>query len=131
MITVTKFLIKCKKGKPFDGPLLSSPLSKVPNLLIVNVETSAVVLDPGSLDDINLEDTAFKLVATYLFRLTSLEVKKFNKAGLVEKHGIEENGITYSNSRLLESMEFYQETRFEMTNLDSHGVNVNTLFYTL
>ena len=126
MITVFKFLLKCKKGKPFNGPLLSNPVKKVPTLLTVTVGNAASVMEPFSLSEMHLVEKAFALVATYLFRLASLEVKKFNKASLVEKHGIEQNGIIFSKNRLLENMEFNQVTGMEMVTLDPLGVNVKT-----
>ena len=76
------------------------------------------------MEDMHQVEKAFGIVATYLFRVSSLEVKKFNKASLIEKHGIEQNGIILSKNRLLESMEFTKVTGMEMVNLDPLGVNV-------
>ena len=124
MTSVLMFLIKCRKGKPFTGPLLSNPLTKVPTLLTATVENAAAAMEPLNLDDMHLAEKAFSLVATYLFRVTSLEVKKFNKASVIEKHGIEQNGFLLSKNRLLETMEFNKVTGMEMINLDPLGVNV-------
>ena len=57
------FLLKCRKGKPFSGPSLSQPLSKVPALLTIAVETS----DREPLD---IEQMQSKRVAVYLFQST-------------------------------------------------------------
>ena len=116
------FLLKCRKDKPFSGPLLSQPLSKVPALLTIAVEPSDK--EPLDLDQMHLAERARRLLGTYLFRLTSLEVKQFNKASLIEKHGVEQNGIILSKNRLLENMEFNKVTGMEMISLDPLGINI-------
>ena len=91
MIVVVKFLVKCMKGKPFTGPLLSAPLDKIPTLLIVSVQsvTSNAASEPLSLDEMHLQEKCFKLVATYLFRTTTAEVKEFTKKSILDKQGVE------------------------------------------
>ena len=125
MVLVVKFLIKCRRGKAFTGRLLSNPLGKIPALLAVSdCLTVATTTEQLSLEELHLEERSFMLVVTYLFRVTSAEVKEFNSKGLVDKHGIEQDGIIYSKSRLLEEMEFKQVTGMEMVHLDPLGVNV-------
>ena len=80
--------------------------------------------EPLNIDQMHLAEKARGLLATYLFRLTSLEVKEFNKASLIEKHGVEQNGIILSKNRLLENMEFNKVTGMEMISLDPLGINV-------
>ena len=122
MSKVFTFLLKCRKGKSFTGPLLSQPLAKVPVLLAVTVDNTDG--EPLNIDQMHLAEKARGLLATYLFRLTSLEVKEFNKASLIEKHGVEQNGIILSKNRLLENMEFNKVTGMEMISLDPLGINV-------
>ena len=126
MIVVIKFLVKCRKGKPFTGPLLSAPLDKIPTLLTSTdlPVTCNAAADQLSLDDMHLQERCFKLVATYLFRTTSAEVKEFTKKSILDKQGVELGGIIFSNNRLLETVEFQKVTGMEMVNLDPLGVNV-------
>ena len=126
MMLVVKFLVKCRKGKPFTGPLLSAPLDKIPTLLTstdLPVSYNAVT-DQLSLDEMHLQERCFKLVATYLFRTTSAEVKEFTKKSILDKQGVEIGGIIFSKNRLLETVEFQQVSGMEMVNLDPLGVNV-------
>ena len=128
MIIVVKFLVKCRKGKPFTGPLLSSPLDKIPTLLTISdqLATSNITAEPLNLEEMHLQEKCFKLVATYLFRTTTAEVKEFAKQSIIDKQGLEQGGILYSKNRLLEAAEFKKVTGMEMVNLDPLGVNVQT-----
>ena len=123
---VFKFIVKCRKNKPFNGSFLSSPLEKVPTLLtaavpIINLVQSS---DPYELQDLQLEESCYKLTGTYLFRKTSSELKEFTKKSIIDKQGHEANGIVYSKNRLLETVEFNKVTGMELVNLDPLGVNV-------
>ena len=86
MVLVVKFLIKCRRGKAFTGRLLSNPLGKIPALLTVSdCLTAATTTEQLSLEELHLEERSFVLVVTYLFRVTSAEVKEFNSKSLVKK----------------------------------------------
>ena len=123
---VFKFIVKCRKYKPFNGPLLSSHLEKVPTLLTsaVPIINSVQSSDPHELQDLQLEEVCYKLTGTYLFRKTSAELKEFTKKSIIDKQGYEANGIIYSKNRLLETVEFNKVTGMELVNLDPLGVNV-------
>ena len=121
---VFKFLLKCKKGKPFTGHLLAVPLNKVPALLTVMTGQTTQSSEPLQFSNLQLEDKAFAVSVTYLFRIASLEVKQFNKKNLIEKHGTLEEGIIFAKSRLLDHMEFNKVTGMEMVSLDPLGINV-------
>ena len=126
MVIVIKFLVRCRKGKPFTGPLLSAPMDKIPALLSVSHQPASTLAatDPLSLEDMNLQEKCLKLVATYLFRTTTVEVKEFSKKSIIDKQGVEIGGIIFSKNRLLEALEFKKVTGMEMVNLDPLGVNV-------
>ena len=55
---------------------------------------------------INLTDDDVSRSLKYLFKKSSDEVKKFNKAELVKKVSIEKNGLLYSKSRILDIQRF-------------------------
>ena len=124
---VIKFIVRCRRGKPFTGPKLSSPVKKVPNIFTtVSSQQQAIVpatQDMLDLDMMKLEEMATILTATYLFRTTTEEVRQFNKKENIDKISVECNNILYSRNRLLESMEFKTVTGMEMVNLDPLGVN--------
>ena len=124
MIIVIKFLVKCRKGKPFRGSLLSSPLKKVPTLLTVTNHRHQNNADILDLEEMHLQEKSLRLVATYIFRTTTAEVKEFSKNSILEKQGVELGGIIYSKNRLLESLEFQKITGMEAVSLDPLGVNV-------
>ena len=123
---VFKFIVKCRKSKPFNGPILSSPLEKVPTLLTAILPTINPVesLDPHELQDMQLEEVCYKLTGTYIFHKTSAELKEFTKKSIIDKQGHEANGIIYSKNRLLETVEFNKVTGMELINLDPLGVNI-------
>ena len=124
---VIKFIVKCRKLKPFEGPKLSSPVKKVPAILsvLINQQKNTILVNDSllNLDMMKLEDLSFSLAATYLFRTTTEEVKQFNKKEKIEKISVESNGILYSKNRILEAMEFKMVTGMEMINLDPLKVN--------
>ena len=128
MIVVLKFIVKCRKGKPFTGSLLSNPLDKIPTLLFTSTyhqgDKSTAATEPLSLDNMHLQDRCLRLVSTYLFRTTTAEVKEFTKKSILEKQGVEVGGIIYSKNRLLEAVEFQKVTGMEQVHLDPLGVNV-------
>ena len=116
---VIKFIVRCRRCRPFTGTKLSSPVEKVP-AIFTTVSSQQDMLD---LDMMKLEEMSTILAATYLFRTTTEEVKQFNKKENIEKISVECNNILYSKNRLLESMEFKTVTGMEMVNLDPLGVN--------
>ena len=124
---VIKFIVKCSKKKTFNGPKLSSPIDKIPAIFTLTSCQQQVAApatqDMLDLDMMNQEELCFKLAATYLFRTTTEEVKKFNKKETIEKISVEKNNILYSKNRLLDSMEFKVVSGMEMVNLDPLGVN--------
>ena len=102
----------------------AAPLEKVPTLLAVSNHTdqnNAEILD---LEEMHLQEKSFRLVATYIFRTTTAEVKEFSKHSILDKQGVELGGIIYSKNRLLESLEFQKITGMEAVSLDPLGVNV-------
>ena len=93
--------------------------------LVSSCQNSDLSLPTDLLDlDVMFQDEIYlKLAATYLFRIATDEVKKFNKKEFVEKISIEHNGILYGKNRLLEGMEFTQVSGMNLKNLDPLGVN--------
>ena len=93
--------------------------------LVSSCQNSDLSLPTDLLDlDVMFQDEIYlKLAATYLFRIATDEVKKFNKKEFVEKISIEHNGILYGKNRLLEGMEFTQVSGMNLKNLDQLGVN--------
>ena len=55
---------------------------------------------------VNITDDDVSRSLKYLFKKSSDEVKKFNKAELVKKVSIEKNGLLYSKSRILDIQRF-------------------------
>ena len=147
---VIKFVVKCRKGKPFMGPKLSLPLGRIPPF---NFHDSLHKCGPVLLSDDgkdvdpkfrlssrakaklkNMLDTEMmveeeycsKLAMTYIFRTATEELKKFVKAESLEKMALEDGGILYSKSRLLEEMEFKVVSEMDTIKLDSLGINTRT-----
>ena len=128
MINIMKFVLISSNFRPFNGPLLSTPLEKVPTIFTVasenNEKATVDEKDPLELSDMKLEEKCFKLVATYIYRKTTAELVEFTKKSAVEKQGHKINDIIYSKNRLLETVEFSKVTGMEMIDLDPLGVNV-------
>ena len=129
---VIKFVMKCRKGKLFCGPKLSSPIEKCPSIFAID---QRYTLDPNiknatenllSFDAMITEESCRQLALTYLFRTAALEVKEFVKHDSLLKIAVEANGILFSKSRLLESMEFQKVSRMEMVSLEPLGFNMKT-----
>ena len=119
---VIKFIVRCRRGKMFTGPKLSTPVEKVPAIFTSAI--TPVCQDLLNLDMMKQEKMCTMLTATYLFRTTTAEVKQFNKKESLEKISVEYNSILYSKNRILDSMDFKKVTGMEMMNLDPLGVNV-------
>ena len=63
------------------------------------------------------EEYCSKLAMTYMFRTAIEELKKFVKAESLEKMAVEDDGILYNKSRLLEEVEFKVVSEMDMINL--------------
>ena len=150
IVLIIKFIIKCRKGNPFRGPKLSSPLGNISPIHLCDslFESSQIVIEEAEkpadprfnlspqvkqklrnmLDNelMKEEEYCTKLAMTYLFRTATDEVKKFAKAETVEKIAMESEGILFSKNRLLESMEFKIVSEMEMVDLDPLGINTRT-----
>ena len=135
---VIKFISRCRKRKPFNGPKLSLLLETVPKILVqisclqppsikngfnqpaTNLSSTSEMQNLGSMQE---EDFYIRLAATYLLRTATMEVKHFNKEDYLEKIRFEHNGILYSKNRILEGMEFQNVSGTDMVNLDPLGAN--------
>ena len=128
MINIIKFIIKSSNGRPFLGPLLSTPLEKIPTIFSVATNNANEAIsgekDQLELNDMKLEEKCFRLVVTYLFRKTTKELIEFTKPSIVDKQGHKINDIIYSKNRLLETVEFTKVTGMDMIDLDPLSVNV-------
>ena len=131
LVNVLKFILKCRKNKPFTGAKLSLPLNKVPKVLVAdkfklnpNLQIqSQELLDT---DMMKLEESCVKLAITYLYRTATEEAREFVKADTLVKLSVESDGILYCKNRLSESMEFKVVSGMEMIDLDPLGINVRT-----
>ena len=94
---VIKFIVKCRKAKPFSGSKLSSPIEKVP-AIFTSVSSQQQAITPATQDMLDLEmmkqeEMCVMMTATYLFRTATQEVKQFNKKEQIEKISVEQNNI--------------------------------------
>ena len=132
VMLVIKFLVKCRRGKPFNGHKLSSPVKKIPAILAADQRfnlsppVKQKAQDMLDADMMKEEEKCTKLTITYLYRTATEEVKEFVKAETLKKMSIESDGILYSKNRLLESMEFKVVSGMEMVDLDPLCVNART-----
>ena len=124
---VLKFIVKCRKGKPFNGSKLSSPLCRVPAMFTFGRSNMDLKVSSGDMADIEVlqfEESCTLLAATYLLRTATEEAKQFNKKEYLDKISVESDGIIYSKNRLIDSMEFKHVSGMEMVDLNPLGVNV-------
>ena len=149
-LLVIKFLVRCRRGKPFTGPKLSSPLRRVPTILSPHhrfkqnqgaQQNDEKAVDPifylspeirrkmkEMLDEEMMmeEELSGWLTITYLLRTATEEVRQFVKEETLGKISIESEGVLYSKSRILESMEFKTVSGMDMVDLEPLGINVRT-----
>jgi hypothetical protein len=85
--------------------------------IMLNVIYSAINEAMYDIKDMKVEDLYAKIAATYLFRVSTAEVKEFNRKEVIETIAVEKERILYSRNRLLESMEFTKITGFEKIDL--------------
>ena len=131
LVNVLKFILKCRKNKPFTGSKLSLPLNKIPTVLVAdkfklnpNLQfQSQELLDTEMM---RFEESCVKLAITYLYRTATEEAREFVKADTLVKLSVESDGILYCKNRLLESMEFKVVSGMEMIDLDPLCINVRT-----
>ena len=131
LVLILKFIVKCRKSKPFEGPKLSLPIPKIPSILVIdkfklNSEVQLRAQELLDDDGMKLEELCTKLAITYLYRTATDEAKEFVKAETLSKISTESNNILYCKNRLLESMEFKVVSGMEMVDLDPLCINVRT-----
>ena len=73
-----------------------------------------------------LSEEDLHLALLYLFRKSSLEVKKFNTQAAIDKIAYEKDGILLSKGRLLEGMNFVETGELGNLNIGTLGIKVNT-----
>ena len=65
------------------------------------------------------------LSLNYLFRKAAAEVKKFNSRKVIEKISVEQDGILFSKSRILDGMSFAELGGLELADLQVMGVTAH------
>ena len=137
---VMRFVRKASKGKVMDGSLLrkadiqlSSFICNVAlcskDLLVELTDTGHFIFNSSPLQhliDSDIEDTDIQTALLYLFRKSSAEAHKFNKASLLQKISFEKDGVLFSKGRILDGMNFVETGEFSNLNIGSLGINVNT-----
>ena len=131
-LLVLKFIMKCRKGKQFSSPKLSSPLKNASSIFSVSMNSG---LSPNlksqteslfNLETMQEEEKYRNLTLTYLFRVATLEAKEFIKPETLDKIAFESNGILYAKNRILETMEFQKVSGMDHIVLEPLGINSKT-----
>ena len=149
------FIKKARKGRRLMGRLLteselwftmfkSEQLSHHKQTLIVHTEENMIsgdcrtkVMNHFTIKKLCLQNTDsvqgcvlseedLHLALLYLFRKSSLEVKKFNTQAAIDKIAYEKDGILLSKGRLLEGMNFVETGELGNLNIGALGIKVNT-----
>ena len=71
LVLILKFIVKCRKSKPFGDPELSLPIPKIPSILVIdkfklNSEVQLRAQELLDDDGMKLEELCTKLAITYL-----------------------------------------------------------------
>ena len=99
------------------------------DLLVELTDTGHFIFNSSPLQhliDSDIEDTDTQTALLYLFRKSSAEAHKFNKASLLQKISFEKDGVLFSKGRILDGMNFVETGEFSNLNIGSLGINVNT-----
>ena len=104
---------------------LFSPCSYIMDIESKIMGSSKVYLEAHS-QGARLSDRFLSQALVHLFKVATIEVKKFNSCDWIDKVAYEENGILFSKNRLNEGLSFVTAGELKNINLGDLGINVNS-----